>query len=328
MRPRLDGGTLSGPVTKRRRPDEDVASDIVMLFCGRKPDHIQRFATGIGHWVYDVRHSGGEQVVVRIGTPDQAEDFAGAVHWSRLLRPIGVPLPSLLGAGTHQQFPYVLLERLPGEDLGLAYDNLDVEQKKAIAGQICDVQRLAASLGLGWGYGYVKLPDATRRSSWRHVIDDSIRRSHSRLKSVNALDSSAISRVTSKAAQLDGYFSRVRPTPFLDDVTTKNVIVHDGKLSGIVDVDWICFGDPLFTVALTRASLLSSGRDLSYTDHWCHLLALSSEEHAALQFYTGLFFLDFMSELGQRFNRDTPTVTVQEVERLEILLEEQLRWVD
>ena len=41
----------------------------------------------------------------------------------------------------------------------------------------------------------------------------------------------------------------VPPLPFLDDLTTKNVLVDGGRLSGVVDVDVVCFGDPLATPA-------------------------------------------------------------------------------
>lgn len=171
------------PTLTARRPDERVASVIAREFCGREPQQVRRFAMGIGHWVYDVQDSGGGRFVVRVGSPDQTEDFVGAAHWSRLLRALGVPLPDLLATGTHQGFPYVVLERLAGEDLGLVYGTLELEQKKAIAEQVFAVQRLVASLGDGEGYGYVKLPGAPARASWRQVIDDSIRRSHSRLES-------------------------------------------------------------------------------------------------------------------------------------------------
>jgi hypothetical protein len=306
------------------RPDESIARGIARELCGREPESVRRFSMGIGHWVYDVGVAEGEKLVVRVGSPDQHEDFAGAVHWSRQLRPIGVPLPSLLATGKHDHFPYMVLERLAGEDLGLVYDQLALEQKKAIAAQIFRVQRRVASLGEGRGYGFVRAPDSPHRSSWRRVIDDSIERSRSRMASAGSLFSRVLETVSKSAGRLDDYFSRVRPTPFLDDTTTKNVLVHCGRLTGIVDVDWICFGDPLLTVALTRASLLGSGRDLAYTDHWCELFAPSLEQQAALRFYTALFLLDFMSELGHRFNRDTPTITLAEVERLEILLQEQL----
>ena len=33
--------------------------------------------------------------------------------------------------------------------------------------------------------------------------------------------------------------------PYLDDVTTKNLLVKDGHISGIIDVDWIGMGDQL-----------------------------------------------------------------------------------
>jgi hypothetical protein len=306
------------------RPDETLASAIATAYCGSTPKDVQRFATGIGHWVYDVRTSTGETFVVRVGTPDQAPDFAGAVHWSRELRPRGVPLPSLLASGERERFPYVILARLPGVDLGVVYDTLDLEQKQAIATAVCDAQNRVASLGEGRGYGYLRLPSDPCRASWRAVIDDSIDRSRSRIEAAKSLAPEVCDRVSHRADELDGYLSRVRPTPFLDDATTKNVLVHDGALSGIVDVDWLCFGDPLFTVGLTRASLLSAKRDSSYTDHWTALIQPSPERLAALRFYTALFYLDFMSELGHRFNRDTPTITPDEVERLKVLLDEEL----
>jgi hypothetical protein len=309
---------------RRMRPDESLASAIAREFSGSPPEDVQRFATGIGHWVYDVRAATGASFVVRVGTADQAPDFAGALHWSRTLRPLGVPLPSLLASGEHEGFPYVILARLPGVDLGLVYPTLDLDQKQAIASGVFDAQKRAASLGEGPGYGYLRLPNDPCRASWRAVIDDSIGRSRSRIEAARSLAPEVCDRVSRRSDQLDGYFSGVRPTPFLDDATTKNVLVHHGALSGIVDVDWLCFGDPLLTIGLTRASLLSAQRDSLYTGHWTALMQPSSEQLAALHFYTALFYLDFMSELGHRFNRDTPTITPDEVERLKVLLDEEL----
>jgi hypothetical protein len=91
----------------------------------------------------------------------------------------------------------------------------------------------------------------------------------------------------------------------LDDTTTKNVLISDGRLRGIVDVDYVCFGDPLFTVALTRMALLSMGADLEYTDAWCAALALDAHERAALTLYTCVFCVDFLSEVGHIGNHNT-----------------------
>lgn len=239
-------------------PSEDDAAEIVRASFGARPAQIRRFATGIGHWVYEARLAGGDARVVKLGLASRRDDFVGAVHWSTTLRPLGVPLPELIARGEHRGFPYLVLERLQGEDLEHVYLRLSSPERHRTEG-------------------------------------------------------------------LSAYFSQVPPTPFLDDVTTKNVLVYEGKLSGIVDVDWVCFGDPLFTVALTRAAILSAGYPPDYTDHWCALLGVTRAQAAAVRFYAALFCVDFISEAGQTFNRSVETLDPARAKRLTRVLEEHLR---
>lgn len=306
------------------KPDEGIAASIAREHAGWAAVSVKRFTTGIGHWVYDVRGPSGEMVVVRIGSRDQEREFAGALHWSSLLRPLGVPLPEVLASGAHDGLPFLLLERLLGSDLGQVYEALSLEQKQAIAAEIVGIQERVATLGEGNGYGFVQLPDSVSLPSWRHVVDASIERSRTRIETARLRDMDGVRKVANCAIRFERYFSQIRPTPFLDDTTTKNVIVHRGELTGIVDVDWICFGDPLLTLALTRASLIGSNRDTDYTAHWARLLRTTAEQDAVIRFYTALFLLDFTSELGHRFNSDAPTITENEVARLERLLEAEL----
>ena len=305
-------------------PSERTAADIARQFLGTPPEKVCRFVTGIGHWVFDVHGQSGERIVVRVGSRDQAADFTGALHWSNALRPMGVPLPAVFASGTWSGFPYLVLERLPGDDLGVVYESLTSAEKRRIAEDVNRVQSLVASLGHGPGYGYVRLPTGPYRNSWRAVIDDSIGRSRSRIELANVVSTRGTRLLEQYAANFDAYFASVRPIPFLDDMTTKNVLIHDGRLAGVVDTDWICFGDPLLTVALTETSLLSAGRDLEYVEHWCSLLALSQQQRAAIRFYVAMFCADFMSELGHHFNREQPLVDLELADRLSLLLETHL----
>ncbi len=93
-------------------PSEADAAAIARRVTGHEPANLRRFATGLAHWVYDVRLADGSAVVVRLGTADQRGDFLGAMHWSRTLRPLTVPLPQLLAHGDYRAQPYVVLERL------------------------------------------------------------------------------------------------------------------------------------------------------------------------------------------------------------------------
>lgn len=306
------------------RPTESDAAEIARDLSGKKPDSIRRFPMGIAHWVYDIRLPGGASMVVRLGMANQRNDFLGALHWSRTLRPLGVPLPELLAHGEYQGHPYLVLERLDGEDLGPAYGSLTSAERKSIAEEVSRVQRTVETLPEGPGYGFLRLPTDPGRQSWSEVIEASLARSSGRIEAAGLLSVDPIPRVAAQARQFQLYFSRVRPKPFLDDITTKNVLVYAGRLSGIVDVDWLCFGDSLWTVALTRAALLGSAADPEYTDHWCKLLDLSEEQHRVLRFYTALVCVDFMSEVGQRFNQDEPQVDLERLERLEEILNDQL----
>ncbi len=74
----------------------------------------------------------------------------------------------------------------------------------------------------------------------------------------------------------------------------------------MVDTDHVCFGDPLFTLALTRVALLAHYMDVDYADYWQTLFALDAAQEQALAVYVAVSLVGFMSELGQRFNQAQP----------------------
>ena len=156
------------------------------------------------------------------------------------------------------------------------------------------------------------------------MVERGLARSRRRLESTGA-DAGVVDAVAGRLSAFDGYLRGVAPVAFLDDTTTKNVIVHEGRLSGIVDTDYVCFGDPLYALGLTRMALLSDGFDTTYTDAWAAALGLDEAASAAVVLYTALFCVDFMSELGQRFNRDEASaIEPARVRLLRRILDEQL----
>jgi aminoglycoside phosphotransferase (APT) family kinase protein len=274
---------------------------------------VDRFPTGLCHYVYDVELVGGDRLVVRIADPANRHLLAGAVAWSGRLRPLGVPLPELISFELEGDQPYLVLERLPGTDLGEVYGDLTLEQGQRLAGEVAGIQGAVASLGPAAGYGYSADPAAVPpRQAWVDVVRDNLERSGARLAgtSLEALHAKTAAMVLAAVPE-------VLATPFLDDVTTKNVIVHDGRLSGVVDVDVVCFGDPLYTPALTKVSLVASGQPLDYIDSWL----AGRDDLGAFDLYTAVFCLDLLSEHGQQFNQDAAvTVDRERSDRLIDLL--------
>ena len=135
--------------------------------------------------------------------------------------------------------------------------------------------------------------------------------------SVTALVERGLSLFTADLAAIE-------PVPFLHDTTTKNVIVApDGTLSGIVDVDDLCYGDPRYPAALTAAAMLAWDGPQDYVSAW--LARLGQPRDALFDFYVATFLLDFMSEQGMTFNGNEIPADPLVCSRLSHLLAKALR---
>ena len=85
---------------------------------------------------------------------------------------------------------------------------------------------------------------------------------------------------------------------------------------GIVDIDGICYGDPLLAVGLTNASLLAMKMDTAYVDHWLDELHATPAQRKAVMLYTLIFCIDFMGEQGMKFDNNTTITVNQETVKL------------
>ncbi|HXZ68527.1 MAG TPA: aminoglycoside phosphotransferase family protein [Alphaproteobacteria bacterium] len=308
-------------------PTKQDAASIAECALGRGVVRVERFTTGSHHFVYDITLEDGEHVVARLSWPSQVEAAQGSVRWSRALRPIGVPLPKLICADTSKRdvpFPYVLFERLPGRDLADEFDNMTREERRVLAFELAEIQAKVRTLPEGRGFGYAFTGDPPLKD-WQSGVYAGIERSRERIREVGYFEESWADRVERAARKFEGYFARIRPVPFLHDITTKNVLIESGKLTGIVDVDSICYGDIVSLIALIRMALIAHGKDARYAEDWVDALALTEEQRGALSVYVAECCLDFMSEIGQRFNRDqAPQIDENYAAHLQSVLEQTL----
>ena len=128
-----------------------------------------------------------------------------------------------------------------------------------------------------------------------------IDRSRRRIASAGLFDVALADIALAELAAIRDELDAVPPTPFLHDTTTRNVIVTAaGEVSGIVDVDDLCFGDPRYPAALTLAVLTGYGGPVQYVCAWMRRAALPDDR--LFRMYVALFLLDLMSEHGQAFN--------------------------
>ena len=279
----------------------DLAARAVRDCLGWSPQNVQRFATGAAHYVFEVSSPELAPVVARLGHPDRAAGLADGTQLMTQLRELGVPLPKVLAEGSIDGFPYVLMQRLPGTDLGNIVSELTDPQLQSIAERVAAAQTAAAKFPTGNRYGYSATPEAGAHARWSSEVDSNFARSVQRLTAAALFDPAVLAPVGAAIEQHRAELDAVPPTPFLHDTTTRNVIVTPwGTFSGIVDVDDLCFGDPRYAPALTLAALTSMGGPKYYVNYW--MQAAGHRDDHIFRLYVALFLLDLMSEHGHVFN--------------------------
>jgi aminoglycoside phosphotransferase len=284
-----------------KAPDAELAAGIAAGVSGCAPTSVSRFTTGMAHYVFDVAFADRPPIVVRIGDPSARTRLTGAVYLSGRLRPRGVPLPAILAHDVQAEFPWMAMDRLPGTDLGGVIASLSKRQLGGIAAEVARAQAITAATGLAARYGYASFPQRAPHATWSGVLEASLSRSKQRMASAGLFDPDLVDIVHAELVAMREEIDEIKPTPFLHDTTTKNVLVTPGgEFSGIVDVDELCFGDGRYPAALTLAVLTAFGGPLDYVSAW--MREAGQQDDRVFQLYVALFLLDLMSEHGHAFN--------------------------
>jgi hypothetical protein len=207
----------------------------------------------------------------------------------------------LLAHNAGTDFPWLALERLSGTDLGAVIAGFSDDQLDRIAATVAQAQAVTARIGSAGRYGYAVRPEQAPHDAWSDVLQAHLARSGQRIAAAGLFDTGLIDRARTILTAMRAALDAIAATPFLHDTTTKNVIVTaNGTVSGIVDVDDLCFGDPRFPAALTLAVLIGYGGPTRYVSAWLH--HARQPDDPIFRLYVTLFLLDLMAEHGQVFN--------------------------
>lgn len=278
-------------------PNENIAANVVASMINEKVLSSIRLATGDQHFVFAVKTSNAEYVL-RMTKETNRNYFISALYWQEKLIPLGVPLAKFIRSdldGKYSQFPALLMMRLPGDDLCNIYSSLTNLDKKNLAVEMVTIQSRTKALPEGLGFGIMSsYEDIPEFKSWYDFLMQRLHLFRDIISKTNFFDAAKISQAISIATDMKEDFFAIKATPFLWDASERNVLVYEGKISGIVDVDEICFGDPLFVLGLTYSALENDGHDTLYTDYWAEALQLDKKAKLRLEFYRLFYTVVFM----------------------------------
>lgn len=290
--------------SKVSRMNEQMISQLCIQCLSGAPQSIERCAVGQGNYVFIVECS-ETKYVVRCSSECGA--YNDTVYWLEQLASLEIPVPKIIARGKFGEFEYLILTYFEGKDIGLVYPQLSDVEKKEIAREIVRIQDQVAAL---------RIEDVDPQWSWRSSIDEMLERSKERIATNGYFEVEKVDRLWKAAEELDEYFSSIEPIAYLDDVSTKNLLIHNGRISGIIDIDWMGMGDKLTYVALTNMALLNMECDTDYVKYILEEMCLSGIQKRAFLFYTLMFCVDFMGERGMQFMDKLVEVNRQIIDRL------------
>lgn len=284
--------------------NEQIISQICLEHFSERLSAIERCAVGQGNYVYMIECA-GTKYVFRCSAECNA--YSNTIYWLEKLSSIEIPVPKVIGKGKVEEYEYLILSYLEGKDIGLVYSQLNDEEKSAIAKEIVHIQEKVAKL---------ELEDVGTDWSWCKFIHYMLDRAKERIAANGYFEVEKAERLKKEMVRLKEYFEAVKPVAYLDDVSTKNLLIHHGRISGIIDIDWMGIGDKLTYVALTNMALLNLEYDTDYVKHILEEMRVNGVEKKAFLFYTLMYCVDFMGERGMQFMDKTVEVNEQIIDRL------------
>lgn len=284
--------------------NEKMISKLCLEYFAEDPRTIERCTVGQGNYVYIVECK-GTKYVVRCST--EKDVYNNSIYWLEKLALIDIPVPKVMAKGKYDEYEYLILSYIEGKDIGLVYQYLKDEDKRRIAKEIVHIQNRVSTLELE-----ALEPDW----SWSTFINYMLERATERIAQNGHFDVKKVERLRGQQEHLEEYFAGVKPVAYLDDISSKNLLVHNGQISGIIDIDWMGIGDKLTYVALTNMALLNMEYDTDYVKYILEEMQANDVEKKAFVFYTLMYCVDFMGERGMQFMDKQVEVNEQIVDRL------------
>lgn len=225
-----------------------------------------------------------------------------------LFKELGIKTPDIVAEDySKSKFPfcYQILTKLEGKDLGVVIDSLNPEELRGIAEEISNIFDKFKSLPPKEDFGSVF---GTREDSIPNMYEVV------KMKKEGTLKNSESSQVLNLEVQdalhelIDtyrDYFYQVRPILYYDDINAKNVMIHEGKFTGLVDLDFMMKGDYLEAIGCMMACWYGEDYGEIYISEIIKLQKLSDLQQNIVRLYAILNLANWTSEAGVKTNSNT-----------------------
>jgi aminoglycoside phosphotransferase (APT) family kinase protein len=302
---------LKGKTTKMHQTEqshEDMIDTITNFHFHESPIKISRIAIGICNEVYCVSLK-NKEIIVRL-SPIEKYLRGSHVHIPEF-KSLGIKVPDILAEDYSQlliPFCYQIQNKIKGQDLGQVIASLTHEELKTIAREVATIFRKVKTLPVTHQYGVIWGGDNDVSDSWSERMKIWLEESIERGRATGVMDNDIEHIAKHLNERYNTYFESVKPTMYYGDICSKNLMIHEGIFSGLVDLDGLTQGD--FLEALGRIKLSWYGTIYGEFYSACIMdeLALDAQHRGLVTMYALLNQISWACENGIQFNQNTKAI--------------------
>lgn len=221
--------------------------------------HISRLLDGHGikleHWEEPRQGIINQTLIINHQYVLRADDFQPDVMPSRYqgearayerLRAIGLPVPDIIALDvtrTVVPLPYILITRLPGKPAAFVWSEMTPEQHITVATTAGEM--LAQIHGIIMdSFGWLSNLDVNPMSSAVDLTGSMFYWHLEEAYRNRAIDSTVRARLVEVWERVKPYVAQVRQPHLIHrDFQFENILVDDGRITGIIDFEWGAAGD-------------------------------------------------------------------------------------
>ena len=283
---------------------ENLVKEVVFGHFGKYPEAIERMKVGMDNEVYSV-DLGDQKYIVRL---NQRESLKGSSKNIPLFQSKGIKVPEIIAedySKSTSPYNWQILARLEGTDIDKVILTLSEEQLDAIAKEIAGIEKKLVTLPTNGMYGWVGLNDKKLKSTLTEEVEEMLATIKSRNKKTGAVKEEYIELFAKVLEKYKNYFNSAPSQFYFDDMSSKNVMIHEGKFSGLVDLDGVAYGDPLEGIGRIKASWYGTTYGDYYANAVMDALELSDKQREAVTMWALLNRIYWQAEIGVQFNQNS-----------------------
>ena len=285
----------------------EAISQILRKEFQTSPRAITRMSNGVCNEVFCVE-TGGYEVVIRMNT--EPRYMLGSHNHIPVFRSKGISVPEILAedySKTLVPFAYQIVSKIEGRDIKDVISTLSDEQLRVIADEIANVFIQLRDVPNNGKFGVLWGDDKDLVDSWSAEVARVNRVVISWGTKTGVIDDELKEVLDWISTEYKTYFDAVTPVTYFGDLSSKNVMIHNGVFAGLVDLDSLAQGDPLEAIGRIKASWYGTHYGQVYTDAIMDALGLKPKQRKLVTMYALLNRTFWTLENGVQFNQNTST---------------------